>query len=58
MAQGFVIEEQSPYQATEIWVKGHPERGVMGGVKIKDRSHFPVTAYRCTRCGYLEHYAQ
>jgi len=30
---------------------------VWTGLKTKDREVYPLTSYRCERCGYLELYA-
>ena len=40
------------------WVEGAPERSIWTGMKTKDRDVFPVTSYRCERCGFLEFYAR
>ena len=39
------------------WVEGIPVRSVWTGLKMKDREVYPLTSYRCERCGYLEFYA-
>ena len=43
--------------AVARWVAGAPEPSFWSGLKLKERDVFPVTTYRCERCGYLESYA-
>ena len=41
------------------WTPGLPEmRKYVGGIKYNKKTQFPIIAYRCTRCGYIELYAQ
>ena len=53
---GYVIEELSAYQATEVWVEGEPE-STRRGWKLEGRRKLPVTSYRCVACGQLEFFA-
>ncbi len=39
------------------WLEGPPERSFWFGLKTKGREKFAVRTFRCTRCGYLESYA-
>ena len=39
------------------WLEGPPEHSIWTGLKTKGRDRFPVRTFRCTRCGYLESYA-
>jgi len=40
------------------WAAGAPEpRRFFGGIKYRARDLLPLTAYRCTACGYVEFYA-
>jgi hypothetical protein len=58
MEPGFVVDKgHYDSKDTQKWVEGVPERSFWHGLKIKDRESHPVTSYRCTRCGYLESYA-
>jgi hypothetical protein len=55
---GFVLETAIPHaRTTPIWVEGEPENASWGGLKVKDRANYPIVAYRCTKCGHLELYA-
>jgi hypothetical protein len=57
MERGFIPD--SSYGAILIgsWVSGVPEKGWIGGVKLKGRRVIDITTYRCTSCGYLKSYA-
>ena len=39
------------------WIEGEPEKSWWQGMKTKGRRRFSITAYRCTKCGFLETYA-
>ncbi len=58
MEPGFVVDKgHHDSKDTQKWVEGTPERSFWKGLKIKDRETHAVTSFRCTRCGYLESYA-
>ena len=62
MELGF-IRDLSPGGGNQSsWHKGEAEAyrvlGMKKGVKIDQRALVPVTAYRCTNCGLLRHYAK
>ena len=49
-----------PYYAIE-WAEGEPTMGAFGGfsgVRMRGRARAPITAYRCSSCGYVEIYAK
>jgi hypothetical protein len=39
------------------WLEGHPDYSRWSGLKTKGKDRLPVITYRCSRCGYLESYA-
>lgn len=39
------------------WLEGQPEPSFWRGLKTKGRERFAVQTFRCTRCGFLESYA-
>jgi hypothetical protein len=40
------------------WSRGDPEpRRFIGGIKWRRSEQVPMTAYRCTTCGFVEFYA-
>lgn len=43
---------------TPEWLEGEPERSFWSGIKTKGKERLPVRTHRCTRCGYLESYAE
>ena len=58
MDLGFLLDRGHHSSANVAqWVEGIPERSVWTGLKTKDREVYPLTSYRCERCGYLELYA-
>lgn len=40
------------------WVAGAPEKSFWRGLKTGGKAKVPVTALRCTACGFLEFYAK
>lgn len=59
MTAGFVIDHtEGGWRAREQWVEGIPEKSFWAsGLKTKNRTVLPVSAFRCPRCGLLRHYA-
>jgi hypothetical protein len=39
------------------WTEGEPVKNFLGSLKIKGKRQIPLTANRCTRCGFVELYA-
>jgi hypothetical protein len=39
------------------WVPGMEEDSLMTGLKLGGRLVFPITAFRCGKCGLLRNYA-
>ncbi|MDP1890233.1 MAG: PF20097 family protein [Gemmatimonadaceae bacterium] len=54
MERGF-LADLGDADATKVaqWIEGAPDVRWYG-LKTSGRQKFPVTAYRCDRCGYLE----
>ena len=44
--------------ASEKWVEGEPQYSIWTGLKLRGKERLPVTTYRCSRCGFLESYAE
>jgi hypothetical protein len=40
-----------------FWSRGKTRTSFWGGIKTDQNNVYPITYYRCTRCGYLESYA-
>jgi hypothetical protein len=56
--EGFALDRyrDSTYEAAE-WIEGRPAYGFLG-MRLWGRSRFPIKAYRCPACGFLELYAK
>ena len=39
------------------WQPGAADKGPLGGLKMRGKARYEVTAYRCKACGFLESYA-
>lgn len=58
MDDGYVADKgHSNVARVPRWFEGPPVAGLFG-LKIKGRPSFPVKAFRCRSCGYLESYAR
>jgi hypothetical protein len=57
MAEGFVVDHTHGGVGVSGWVAGAPERSAWTGLKLKGRVRSDIAAWRCGRCGFLEHYA-
>lgn len=57
MNQGFVLDLTYGAQGVSHWAEGIPEKSFWTGTKSPDRK-FPIGAFRCVGCGYLEFYAR
>ena len=60
MGAGTVLEVRRIFSTRrqEVWIE---DTGALGDEKFSDlkgRPHFPVTTWRCDRCGMLESYAK
>jgi len=54
---GYVLDQTYGGYVAPAWREGPvPEKGFLGGIKLVG-TPFPVTTFRCTRCGFLEVYA-
>jgi hypothetical protein len=57
MDEGFVVDAAYGAMAVASWVEGAPRRSLWTGVKLSGRRRSQIAAWRCTRCGFVEHYA-
>lgn len=57
MGEGFVVDGIHGGHAVSSWVAGAPERSAWMGLKLGKRVRSEISAWRCERCGFLEHYA-
>jgi len=58
MSEGFVIDHTHGSRAASNWVEGPPERSFWTGVRLRGKTQLPISAWRCTSCGFLESYAK
>jgi hypothetical protein len=54
MQEGFVIDvgHNGRLLVTE-WIEGRPEKGFVGGLKVKGRRRLQTVTFRCPKCGWL-----
>lgn len=59
MEEGFIPDGIGALRASKIteWYEGIAESSIWTGVKVTGTAHYKVRTYRCTKCGYLESYA-
>jgi hypothetical protein len=58
MAPGYLLEYgDSNFRTAADWVSGTPVESGFLGADLKGRLQYPVQAFRCGECGYLELYA-
>ena len=58
MELGLVIDKgHAGEMKVPEWLEGPPERSFWFGLKTKGKERFAVQTFRCTRCGFLESYA-
>jgi len=56
MEPGLIPDRGYNYTYPEAWVEGEGEKGWLG-LKLKNKRLYAISAYRCTKCGFLETYA-
>lgn len=56
METGLVIDRTYGRVEVSTWIGGLPARGWLG-VKVGGKKQYPIQAFRCSSCGYLESYA-
>jgi hypothetical protein len=64
MQRGLVIDTQDNHGFldparldTAYWVEGKSERNILGGIKVRKKEKYYITAFRCEGCGFLKLYA-
>lgn len=58
MEEGFIVDHTYGQQQQETWVEGPPKRSFWQGISLRGAEQLSVITYRCSRCGFLEAYAQ
>ena len=59
MVAGF-LPDFAPYNNALIssWYEGQPEKSIWWGHKTKGVRAYPLVAFRCSACGFVELYAR
>ena len=58
MQEGFIPDKtHGGGQVVSRWIAGVPEWSFWQGTKISGKEQYPVQSFRCSRCGFLESYA-
>jgi hypothetical protein len=58
MEQGFVVDNTYGSVGVSHWVAGAPRKSFWMGTKAPAELAIPIGVFRCSSCGYLEHYAR
>lgn len=60
MEAGLIVDFAQGNARQSEWMEGPPQTSFwqMGGLKLGGKVRRPVVTYCCTRCGFLESYAQ
>ena len=54
MEEGHVLEMGDNHSLRRVtWIEGEPEKGMLGGFKVRGKRQIPTLSYRCPRCGWL-----
>ncbi len=58
MEEGYVLDNADSGQLKRTtWHDGQPQKGLLGGFKVKGTRSIPTITYRCPRCGWLVWFA-
>ncbi len=59
MKQGFVPEYGDFSQVTPTdWIEGPPQKTLLRGTKVTEKTTIEIEAYRCSHCEFIELYAK
>ena len=57
MVEGFVTDRTHSGVTVGSWVEGQPEGSMWTGLRLSGKPKTEIATWRCSRCGFLEHYA-
>ncbi len=57
MREGFLIDRAKNATRVAHWAEGPPETWFLGILRLRGRRQLPIRTFRCSKCGYLESYA-
>ena len=59
MQEGWTLQADSQGgRSMSSWVEGEPKKSMWIGVKLEGKTPMEIEAWRCCRCGFIEHYAK
>ena len=58
METGFIPDASYGAILLSNWTEGAAEKNFLQSIKLKGRRQIPLTAERCTQCGFVELYAR
>ncbi len=58
MQEGWTLDSTHGGRAVSSWIEGEPQKSVWVGVKLDGKKPIDIKSWRCTRCGFVEHYAK
>jgi len=56
--EGFILDVAQRGYLQATWLQGSPEPSFWTSLTLKGKTRRPIVTLRCSRCGYLESYAQ
>jgi hypothetical protein len=57
MGEGVIAEKGDSQWLIASFLPGPPKVSRWFGLKVRRKDLVPISAWRCTRCGFLENYA-
>ena len=58
MEPGYILDRSSSVLRQSRWVEGEPAPSFWTHLSVQGHPQLPVTTLRCTRCGFLESWAE
>ena len=58
MEQGYILDHTYGGRMVSAWVAGTPQKSFWTGTKAPAEDAIPIGTFRCSGCGFLEHYAR
>jgi hypothetical protein len=58
MKEGFLHDSGQHSSGVAHWAEGTPEYNILRFLRMKGRRKLPIRSFRCTKCGFLESYAE
>jgi Domain of unknown function (DUF6487) len=58
MDEGFIVDHAHAADLQAEWVEGRPQTSFWTGLKLRGKERRKVATFCCTKCGFLESYAE